>query len=402
MPHYNYIAKVSPDKTIQGEIEADSQSDALVKLSNLGYFPLSLKPVEQTLNKKNFWLLRKISRREVALFTSQLCNLLGSGVHILNSLEIISRQTANKYFKSVINDIVSRVKDGKSLSASLSFYPDVFPGLYVPVIHSGEVGGKIEESLERLSNFLEKEEEFKNSLRAALTYPFFIVIVGISTIIVLLTFVIPRLTLMFQDLGQALPLPTRILMDFSAFLRAWWWLFLAVPAVLIFGFRRLKQIPEQRLLWDRFKLRIYLFGELILKGEISRLMHTLALLLSSGITITSALEISIAVVENAALKSELEKFNEQIKNGSSLSRCLNESKFFPGFVTNIVAVGEETGSLEKSLERISLDYEKDVDRKIKAVTRMLEPVIILVMGLIVGFIVLSMLLPIFQINLMAR
>ena len=402
MPQYTYIAKPQPDKTIQGEIEAESESDAVTKLTKLGYFPVSIQPVDISLEKKGFWFFRKVAKKDIVLFTRQLSNLISSGINIINGLNIISRQTPNKYFRAVINDVVSKIKDGKALSESLANHPQLFSNLYVQLIHSGEVGGNVDGALERLSGFLEKEQEFKDSLRSALIYPVFILLVGAATIVVLLTFVIPRLTLMFEDMGQILPLPTRILIAVSGFLRAYWWLILSALALLIFLFRRSQQIVQNKILWDKFKLKTVFLGDIILKSETSRLMHTLALLLSSGITITSSLGICAALAENQILKNELLKFRERINDGLSLSRCLNESKLFPSMVNSIIAVGEETGTLEKALMRISDEYEKEVDNIIKNLTRMLEPVIILVMGLIVGFIVISMLLPIFQINLMAR
>ncbi|MDD4900317.1 MAG: type II secretion system F family protein [Candidatus Omnitrophica bacterium] len=402
MPQYIYIAKPAPDKTIQGEIEAESESEAVTKLTKLGYFPISIEALNISLERKSFFPFRKVSKQEVVVFTRQLSNLIGSGINIINGLNIISRQTTNKYFRAVINDVVSKIKDGKSLSDSLNYHPQIFSNLYVQLIHSGEVGGNIDGALERLSGFLEKEQDFSDSLSSALIYPIFIMLVGIGTIIVLLTFVIPRLTVMFEDMGQVLPLPTRALIAASNALRIYWWMILAIVITGVFLFRRSQRVVANKIVWDRIKLKLVFFGDIILKSEISRLMHTLALLLSSGITITSSLDISAALAENEILRIELLRFRERINDGLSLSRCLSESKLFPSMVNSIVSVGEETGTLEKALLRISQDYEKEVDSTIKNLTRMLEPVIILVMGIIVGFIVISMLLPIFQINLLAR
>ncbi|MDD2751649.1 MAG: type II secretion system F family protein [Candidatus Omnitrophica bacterium] len=402
MPQYIYTAKPQPDKTIQGEIEAESESDAVTKLTKLGYFPVSIESVDISLEKKGFFSFRQVSKKEIVMFTRQLSNLISSGINIINGLNIISRQTPNKYFRAVINDVVGKIKDGKALSESLNYHPQIFSNLYVQLVHSGEVGGNIDGALERLSGFLEKEQEFSDSLRSALIYPIFILFVGAGTIVVLLTFVIPRLTVMFEDMGQVLPLPTRMLIAASGILRVYWWMILALVITGIFLFRRSQRIIANKIIWDRIKLKLAFFGDIILKSEISRLMHTLALLLSSGITITSSLDISAALAENEILRNELLKFKERINDGLSLSRCLSESKLFPSMVNSIVSVGEETGTLEKALLRISQDYEKEVDGTIKDLTRMLEPVIILVMGLIVGFIVISMLLPIFQINLLAK
>ncbi len=402
MPRYIYTAKSQPKEIIQGDIEAESEQDAINKLGKLGYFPISIQTEDLSLYKQNIWHFHKTSHKDIVLLSRQLTTLIESGVNILNSLGIISKQSPNKYLKAVLSDVISKIKDGKSLSESLNAYPDLFSNLYTSMIHSGEIGGNLELILKRLADFLEKEEEFKNSLRSALTYPIFVFAVGAMTVIILVGFVIPRLVTMFEDMGQVLPLPTRILINLSGFLRHYWWLTLAIIFISMFLLRRLSHKPQGKIQLDKLKLRLPVWGEVVLKTEISRLMRTLSLLLSSGVSIVYALDIATSIAENQILKVEVQKFKGQINSGSSFSNCLKDSNLFPTFVTNIVSVGEESGTLEKSLWRIADDYEGQVDRSLKTLTRLLEPVIILVMGLIVGFIVLSMLLPIFQINLIVR
>ena len=401
MARYFYTAKSDPQKTIQGDIEAESEQDAIEKLTKLGYFPISVKSEEEAAGKPGA-IKGKVSKREIVLFTRQLSTLLESGVNILDGLNIILGQITNKYFRMVITDTIARIKDGAPLSESLAEHERLFPSLYTSMIHSGEAGGTLEETLKRLADFMEKEEEFRNSVRAALTYPLFVFGVGLSTVMILLIFVIPRLVTMFEDMGQALPLPTKMLIDLSSFMRSYWWLIIAVIGSGIFFLRRSLRTAEGRIIFDRMKLKIYIFGDITLKTEISRMTRTLSVLLSGGVSVISALDLSISVIANQVLKEEMTKFKEKIGQGVNFSRCLKESNLFPPFVTNIVTVGEETGTLEKALMRIADEYERDVDRTLKNLSRMLEPVIILVMGLIVGFIVLSMLLPIFQINLIVK
>jgi type II secretory pathway component PulF len=253
-----------------------------------------------------------------------------------------------------------------------------------------------------LADYYEKDEEFRASLKASLTYPLFICIVGILTVGVLMGFVIPKLVSMFEDLGQNLPIATKILIAISGFIQNYWWAIFTIVFFTIFSLRRLAKTPYGKFTFDKFQLKIPIAGETILKSEIARLSRTLSLLISSGLAVVSSLTTATYVIRNQVLKNELETFKDKITQGSSLSRCLNGSKFFPPFVTNIVAVGEEGGNLEKSLMRIAEEYEKDVDRSLKTLSRLLEPIIILFMGLVVGFIVLSMLLPIFQINLIVK
>lgn len=402
MPKFTYTAKTQPNQTIQGSIDAESEADAINKLTKQGYFPLSIKSEELAFDKENIFRLRRISRKDIVMFTRQLSTLVESGVNVINGLSIISNQTPNKYLKAVLSDVGAQIRDGKSLSESLFNHPYLFSDLYTSVVHTGEASGNLTVALSRLADFLEKEEEFKNSLRASLTYPVFVFAVGVLTILVLLLFVIPRLVSMFEDMGQTLPLPTRILINTSASLRSYGWLYILIIFVCIFFLRRFCRSQQGRIAWDRFKLKLPVTGLIVLKTEIGRLMRTLSLLISSGINIVPALSVSAAVIQNQIIKQEAQKFKDGITGGLSLSKCLANSKLFPLFVTNIVAVGEETGVLEKSLMRIADDYERDVDRTLKTLTRLLEPVIILVMGVIVGFIVLSMLLPIFQINLIVR
>ena len=270
------------------------------------------------------------------------------------------------------------------------------------MIRTGEASGNLNETLKNLADFMEKEEEFKDSLRATLAYPLFVFCIGVLTVIVLLVFVIPRLVTMFEDMGQVLPLPTRILIATSTFLRGYSLVLVAAIAGFVYFFKRSLANSQARQSMDRFKLKLFFFGQLILKTEICRLTRTLSLLLGSGIPITTSLDIASSVLENQVLKSETKGFKEQIASGLSFSGALKQSKFFPDFVVTIVTIGEESGELESSLMRIAIDYERQVDRALKMLTRMSEPVIILVMGLVVGFVVLSMLLPIFQINLIAK
>jgi len=402
MARFIYTAKSQPNKATQGHIEAESEQDAINKLTRMGYFPISVKYETPSLERRGIIAFRRIPHRDIVLFTRHLSILIESGVNILNALNIISKQATNKYLEAALSDIASSIKDGKSLSDSLSAFPNLFSNLYCAMIGTGEASGDLDSTLKRLADFLEKEEEFKQSLRASLTYPLFVFIISALTVVVLLVFVIPKLLTMFEDKGQILPLPTRILISTSNFLRNYWWLIIAVIGILIFLARRIHRSAKGKITWDRLKLKLFLFGPLILKTEISRLMRTLSLLLSSGLPITPALDTSVSILENQILKMDTVKIKEEISKGLSLSHSLKNSRLFPDFVTNIVLIGEETGALDRALMRIAQDYEREVDQTLKTFTRLLEPVIILVMGLVVGFIVLSMLLPIFQINLIAR
>ncbi len=402
MPRYTYVAKTDPAKTTQGFIEAENEQDAINKLTTMGLFPLSVSYETPDLENQNFFGFRRVSARDIAQLTRQLSTLLDSGINILKALTIVSGQTANKSLAVILNDIGGRIRDGKSFSDGLGSFPALFSKMYCAMVHTGEASGDLNAVMKRMADFLDEQEEFRNSLKASLTYPLFVVLVSVLTVVVLLAFVIPRLVTMFEDMGQALPVPTQILIQTSTLLRQYWWVLVLGLGISGFVLRRAYLTPPGRMFWDRFSLGLPVAGTIAMKSEVARLMRTLSLLLASGIPITPALDISGAILENRALQQEVAVFRNQISSGSSLSDTFGKSKLFPAMVTNIISIGEETGSLDKSLMRIAAEYETEVNRTLKELTRLVEPLIILVMGLIVGFIVLSMLLPIFQINLIAR
>lgn len=387
---------------LRGEIEADSRQDAINRLTRIGHFPISIELQNiSSLDRKKFPLLSNIPGKKTANFTRQLSDLIEAGINLIKALQILQNQTENKYLKAVLNDIIARVKDGSSLSESLKIHPKLFNELYTAMVHSGEIGGRLEISLNQLADYMEKQEEFKSAIRSSLVYPAFIFIVGIITVGVLLTFVIPKLIVMFDDMGQTLPLPTKILITLSDILRSFGWFIAGTLSLCLFFSRKFLLTPEGNLFMSRLQLKFKILKPLMIKTEVSRLMRTLSILLSSGVTIVYSLDIAASIIKNQILKNDVKTIQEKITKGLSFSSALSDSKLFPDFVTCIVAIGEESGSMPKALARIADDYEKDVDRTLNTLKDMLEPAIILFMGLMVGFIVLAMLLPIFQINLMA-
>jgi len=395
MPKYNYIAKTSPDKTIREEIEAESEQDALNKINSMGIFPISVTAVMPLKPDK-------IPAKDITVFTRQLSNSIESGINIFRALNVLVAQTSNKTLKLILADVSNKIKSGRPLSGALADYPQVFPSLYTSLVHSGEASGNIGGALQRLADFMEADQEFKNSVRAALTYPVFIIFVGFLSLGVLFGFVVPRLVLLFNEMGQALPLPTKILIAISKAVTSYWWVTFILAGLAIFLWQRIKNTQQGRTALDNFKLKLFAVGDITLKIEIGRFMRTLSLLLSGGTPIVPALGVAASVLENSVLEKEIRQIIPKIAAGSSFSACLKNSKILPVFLENIIAIAEETGTLEKALLRIADSYEADADRALKQFTRLLEPVIILVMGLIVGFIVLSLLLPIFRLNLIIK
>lgn len=404
MPNFFYRAKTSPHKIIEGSIEAESQAQAVNKLIKQGYFPISVEEVvkESFSCRQRTFFFKKVSARDLHIFTHQLSSLIGSGLTLLSALNTIISQTQNRYLKSVLSDVISKIKDGRSFFEALSNWPNVFSHLFVAMVKSAEIGGNLDEVLKRLEDYSSKEQELRANIREALVYPFFIAVISIFTILILLGFVIPRLTIMFKEMGEVLPLPTRMLIATSGFLKNYGWLILVIIFVIIFIFMRRLKSPESRFVLDRLKLKFPLLGRIIQKIEISRFSRTLSTLLFSGVPVVPALEITQGVVNNVILREEIKGFQDKIREGANFSNVIKSSPYFPVFMTNIISVGEEAGALEGSFLRIADEYTQEAENTLKTLTKLLEPTVILIMGLIVGFIVISMLLPIFQINLIVR
>jgi len=279
-------------------------------------------------------------------------------------------------------------------------YPQIFPTLYIAMINTGESSGVLHEVLSRIADHRMRQEEALSRFRMAMAYPILMALVGLGTIIFMLTFVMPRLTAIFVNLGQTLPLPTRILISTSKIFRQWWlWVILAFLFLIA---RRQARSESAKFLLDRLKLRLPILGSLILKLEISRFSRTLELLLKSGIPILRAIDVVIPVVDNEIIKKHLKESYGALEQGGSFGKSLKDAKVFPIFMSNLIIVGEESGRLAEALSEVASSYERDTDEALKIATNLLEPLIILVMGLVVGFMVVAMLLPIFEINMMAR
>ena len=406
MQKFLYKAKDGRKQVMQGILEAETEQGALSKLSQMGYFPLSIQKEEagpqRQASSRSFSIFTGIRRRDITFFTRQLSDLLEAGLTLMRALNVIQDQTENPRLQEILGDIVSHVRDGKSFSDALAVYPKVFPPIYVSMVRSGEVGGILGGVLARLADFSEKEEELQGKVRAAMAYPALICLVGMGTVAVLLIFVVPKLVLLFQDVGQVLPLPTQILIAVSNGVAKYWWGALLIAALGGFLGKRQSLPQGARLAIDRIKLRFPVWGSLIKKVEIARFARSLATLLSHGVPILQAMQSVYQATGNEMLKGELQKIGDQLRGGTTLSQGMRLSRIFPNLVINMVSVGEEAGSLDRSLIKIADTYEREADRAMKMMTALVEPVMILVMGSVVGFIVVSMLLPIFQIDILAR
>jgi len=403
MAKFSYKAKKDPREIIEGTLEAETKDEAFDKLGRLGYVPVQIRKQKQAAVEKvskqfrGSRLFSRVRPRDLTIITSQLASLVKSKVALLEAVRILSEQTENPCLKKILSHIQEELRDGKTLSQGLAGYPDIFPPLYINMIRSGESGGILEESLMRLADFREEEEDLKAKVGTALAYPIFIVLVGVITVFSLLIFAIPRMTSLFNEFGQTLPLPTRLLISLSEQMKThWYWLIIVVVFFIIAG---RSVISKKRLAVDRLKLKLPLLGSLIEKTELARFSRIFKVLLDNGIPVFQAVEIAPLALRNEIFKMELANVHKDIIEGLQLGESLKKCNSFPSFMTNMLVIGEKGGSLETALTEVASFYEREVERSTKVITSLLEPVIILIMGLVVGFIVFAMLLPIFQINL---
>lgn len=405
MAKFVYEAKSGPKDIVKGTLVADTRNAAIQKISHMGYYLLSLEEEGEVSNQvKSYksYFFNRISLKDITDFTRQLSDLLEAGVTIARALDVLQEQTPNKRLKRVISDVRDYCVSGNPLSSALSRHPQVFSKLYISMVRSGETGGMLENILRRLSDFSEKQLDIQTKVRTALAYPILMTIVGFSTVMVLITFVIPKMTAMFADFGQALPLPTQILLFISTAVRKYYLILIGFLAAIILTLIKIYDTPEGRVTIDSFKLKFPVFGQLLKKVEIARFTRTLATLLENGVPILDALNIIMDTIGNVIIRTDVEKAYTAIREGSSLARGLGSSKIIPAAVINMIAVGEESGHVEKSLLKVAHSYERESDEAIKIMMSLLEPILILTLGAVVGFIVVSMLLPIFEMNFLVR
>ena len=407
MPLYQYKARQSPTEIIDGVIEADNETSVISRLKNMGLYPVSIVRQEDRVRKSagipSLKMLAKklsgVKQTDVTVFTRQLADLIKAGIPLLDALGILISQSENRFMKSVIEGIKESVQKGSSFSESLSKHKNIFSLFYINMVKSGELGGVLDQVLDRLAGYKEKEDDLKSQVRSALAYPIMLVIVGAVTIFVLTSFVIPRFVSMFTDLGQMLPLPTLILIGVSSFMYNYWWLVLGVIALIVFGLGYIAKRPKGKIILDTIALKIPIWGQIVEKNEISKFTRTLGVLLENGVPILTGLAVSADTVSNGIYSKEITGFREGVSKGEKLGVLIRRSKFFPAMVHSLVSVGEESGGLEEMLLRVSDSFEVEIDRRIKTLVSLIEPVIILIIGSIVGLMVMAILLPIFQIEL---
>lgn len=402
MPRFSYRAKDGRLQLVEGTIEADSEASAVSRLGREGIFPISLVPLDAEAVAQVAGGARHRSRvapQTLAQTIRQLADLLGGGLPLLNALTLLTKQTEHPTLRQVVDTMAGSVREGRSLSEAMSEHPDVFPPLYRSMVKAGEVGGGLEQSLSRVAEFGEHEAELRSRVVSAAAYPLFVFAMAMAITVFLIAYVIPKLSLVILDTDQVLPLPTRMLLGLShAFTQGWWAIMLGA-VLLWWALRRWHASPQGRLLADRLVLRLPGVGLLIRKLETARFVRTLGIMVGQGVPILQALEVVASNLANATLRQAASQIQEAVREGASLGSALSATGEFPEFVSNMVAVGEESGTVDAALVKVAATYEREVDRLLRMLTTILEPLLLLIVGGVVMFIVLSMLLPIFQIGL---
>ncbi len=405
MTVYSYKAADSSGRVVRGVLEAADKKGAVEKIHAMGCVPIQIdlsrgagKNLEGKIMERLQGFFNVVSSRDVMIFTQDLSVLLNAGLPVDRALAIQIDVTEKERFREVIGEILKAVQGGSYLSDALARYPRVFSPFYVNMIRAGETGGVIGPVLERLALFLESAQELRDFVRSAMVYPLFLVAVGGVSIIILMTYVIPKFSVIFADMGQAIPLTTRLLLGFSYFLRDYGWLLLLCVIGLVYLAKRYIATPPGRQRFDRMKLRLPVSGDLVRKIEVARFSRTLGTLTKSGVPILQALTLVRDIIGNREIARSLERVNNRVKEGDRLSKALNDLNLFPSLAVQMITVGEETGRLDAMLLRVAENYEKIVRDAVKRFINLLEPAMILVMGVIVGLIVISMLTAIFSMN----
>lgn len=339
---------------------------------------------------------KRVSTKSLVLFTRQLSTLIAAGLPLVKSLRTLHDQLESGALKGVIKSIADEVESGSNFSEALAHFPKVFPNFYVNMIKAGELGGMLEGILKRLSEFLDKTQKLKDRVKSALMYPMFVMIIAVLILIMLMVFVIPTFTSMFSEVGGSLPLPTKILIIISEITRRLWFLIPFLPVALIAIYKAVIKSPDRRLIVDKMKLRIPIVGNLIQQIAVARFSRTLGTLLSSGVPILAALQTVRDTIGNEFIARAVIQVRDSIKEGESVAGPMEASKAFPPLVTKMVSIGEETGDLAKMLIQIADNFEDEVDVAVSGLTSLLEPLLIVFMGLVVGFIVVSMFMPLFS------
>jgi type IV pilus assembly protein PilC len=402
MPQYSYIAKKGPEDTVSGQMEAENERAAANRLRDMGYFPVEVKAAREKRQNVLTMKIGRIRKGDVTVFFQQLSRLMRAGLPLMRSLNTLKQQTDNPKLQDVIEKLYAGVQQGRTFAECLGDHPKVFPVMYSSMVSAGETGGMLEEVLERLAMFSDKEQQLRGKVISSMVYPCFLVVAGTVAVFILLSFVFPKFIELFDAFDAELPKPTLLLMAICDFMEHFWPLILvglAAAAVALVQFRR---SATGRMKIDTTLLRVPLFGTLIQRAEIAKFARTLGTLVDNGVPILNAIRVTGTTLTNRAIAKQMDVIHAAVTDGASLHESLQRADHFTPMAINMMAVGEESGMLGDVARQVADTYDVEVDRAVKNLTTMLEPMLILVMGAFVGFLVIAMMLPLFQISTLVK
>jgi len=396
MPVYKYKAVSATGQNFDGQLEAKDIEEARSMLirRHLTIQSIKKKPTEIRLPT----IGSGIKSKEIARFTRQFSAMSNAGLPIIQSLTILEEQAANPTLKNVIHRIVQSINGGSSLADALALHPKVFDRLYVHMVAAGEAGGILDGILLRLAEYQEANERLKRKVKKAMTYPAMIAIVAVIVVIIMLTFVIPQFTSIFKEAGIALPWPTRVVMSLSDIIRDSFLIWLTTFIAFVVAVKYILKVPKFRLIFDGYMLKTPLFGDLLTKSTIARFSRTLGTLLNAGVAITDALSVTAKTAGNSKVEQSIMYIQRSISGGKPIADPMTETKIFPPMVIQMTAVGERTGGLGNMLIKVADFYDEEVDAAVDTLTSMIEPLIIVILGGFIGFILISMYMPMFSLS----
>ena len=399
---FAYKVRDQSGKLIEGELDAEDASLVVGKLRQMGYTPIAVEARNATKMKlkgdiKIPGMSARVKMKDVAVFSRQFAVMINSGLSLIRALAILAEQTENKELARVVGEVRLDVERGVSLSAAISKHPKVFSRLYIAMVRSGEVGGVLDAVLMRLADTIEKQVELRRKVKSAMTYPVVALSICILISAAMLLFIVPQFKAIYTDLGGELPLPTRVLISLSDMLKSYFVIVFLLVGAAVYAFRRWIKTEQGRIKFDAFKLRMPVMGLLVRKTALARFSRTLAALTRSGVGILEALDIVAETAGNETVAIALRDTQSAVKRGDTLARPLEQHEVFPAMVTQMIAVGEETGALDEMLDKIADFYDQEVTATVDALTSLIEPLMIVVMGTIVGGMIISLYLPMFNI-----
>ena len=405
MAVFSYKAIDHKGKNVKGVIDAESIRDARTKLKSKKIFPTELNEADNSSNKLSFSFgqkATKISTTQLSIITRQFATLVAAGMPLVESLKALSEQIDNAAIKKIIVEIRDNVNEGANLADSLKKYPTAFPKLYVNMVASGEASGSLDLVLERLADLLESQAELQKKVISALTYPFLMLLLCFGVIILLLGYVVPQITKIFEDQGAVLPLPTRIVITLSNLVQSYWYLIIILIIAAVYFYKSYSSTAKGRETLDRLIFKIPIIGNLKLKIACSRFAKNLGTMLFSGIRLLGGLEIVKNILGNVVLEQAVEDAVVGVREGGSLANEISKSGHFPKLLIHMIAIGEKTGQLEQMLNRAAKSYETEVDSAISSFTSILEPLLIIFLAFIVGAILAAVMLPMLEMTSLAK